>query len=121
MVADARLQTPYAVHLALPNTMQIHPVFHVSLLEHAANDPFPGQWAEPPGPVMVDGEEEQYVDGILDSQEYGRCRKLQYLNKWSGEDHATWEAAVNVNSLQAIDRFHALYPGKPGPLPEPPR
>ena len=119
-MADARLRTPYAVRLALPDTMRIHPVFHVPLLEHAADDPFPGQRAEPPPPVMVDGEEEQYVDGILDSREYGRWRKLQYLIKWSGEDRPTWEAAENVNSLQAIDRFHALYPGKPGPLPEPP-
>ena len=120
VVADARLRTPYAVRLALPDTMRIHPVFHVSLLEHAADDPFPGQRAEPPPPVMVDGEEEQYVDGILDSREYGRWRKLQYLIKWAGEDRPTWEATENVNSLQAIDRFHALYPGKPGPLPEPP-
>ena len=90
------------------------------LLEHVADDPFPGQRAEPPPPAMVDGEEEQYMDGILDSREYGRWRKLQYLIKWSREDRLTWEAAENVNSLQAIDRFHAPYPGKPGPLLEPP-
>ena len=72
VVADARLRTPYAVRLALPDTMRVHPVFHVSPLEHAADDPFPGKRAEPLPPVMVDGEEEQYVDGILDSREYGR-------------------------------------------------
>ena len=46
-----------AVHLRLPATVQIHPVFHVSLLEHAANDPYPGQIAHPPPAVIVDGEE----------------------------------------------------------------
>ena len=43
VVADPRLRTPHAVRVRLPKTMQAHPVFHVSLLEHAAADPFPGQ------------------------------------------------------------------------------
>ena len=30
------------------------------------------------------------------------------------------EDARNVSGLQAIDRFHELYPDKPGPLPEDP-
>ena len=50
-----------AVRLRLPNTVLIHPVFHVSLLEHAANDPFPGLIAPPPPAVIVDGEEEWEV------------------------------------------------------------
>ena len=120
VVADARLRTPYAVRLALPDSMKVHPVFHVSLLEHAADDPFPGQRVEPPPPVVVDGEEEYRVDEVLDSREYGRWKKLQYLVKWSGYDRPTWEAAENVDGLQALDRFHALYPGKPGPLLRPP-
>ena len=47
-----------AVRLRLPATVQIHPVFHVSLLEHAASDPYPGQIAPPPPAVIVDGEQE---------------------------------------------------------------
>ena len=42
VIANPRLRTPYAVRLRLPGTMRIHPIFHVSLLEHAADDPFPG-------------------------------------------------------------------------------
>ena len=61
--------------------MRIHPVFHVSLLEHAAGDPFPGQRQQPPPPVIVDGEEEYYVDDILDSRIFSRWKKLQYLVK----------------------------------------
>ena len=117
VLADDRLRTPYAVRLALPDSMQVHPVFHVSLLEHAADDPFPGQRVEPPPPVVVDGEEEYHVDEILDSREFGRWKKLQYLVKWSGYDRPTWEAAENVDRLQALDRFHALYPGKHGVTP----
>ena len=108
------------MRLALPESMQVHPAFHVSLLEHSADDPFPGQRVEPPPPVVVDGEEEYCVDEVRDSWEYGRWKKLQYLVKWSGYDRPTWEAAENVNGPQAIDRFHVLYPGKPGPLQEPP-
>ena len=119
-VADARLKTPYAVRLALPESMQVHPVFHVSLHEHAADDPVPGQRVELPPPVVVDGEEEYRVDEVLDSREYGRWKKLQYLVKWSGYDRPTWEAAENVDGLQALDCFHALYPGKPGLLLRPP-
>ena len=48
VVGDERLQTPYAVRLALPASMKIHPVFHVSLLEHAREDPYPGQQVPPP-------------------------------------------------------------------------
>ena len=87
--------------------MQIHPLSHVSLLEHAADNPFPGQ---PPPPVEADGEDEYYVDGASGSRLFGRWRKLQYLVKWAGYDHPTWE-----------DRVHALCPHKPGPLPVPPR
>jgi len=96
--------------------MQIHPVFHVSLLEHAANNPFPGQQNPPPPPVEIDGEEEYFVDRILDSRLFGRGRRLQYLVKWTGYDDATWENAEGVDGLVAVDRYHELYPDRPGPL-----
>ena len=117
VVADPRLRMPYTARLRLPDSMRIHSVFHVSLLEHAASDPFPGQRQQPPPPVIVDGMEEYYVDDILDSRIFGRWKKLQYLVKWTGDEHPTWEDAAGVNELQAVDRFHALHPRKPGPLP----
>jgi hypothetical protein len=116
VLEDPHLRTPYAVRLELPPTMQIHPVRHVSELEPAAEDPFPGQQIPPPPPVKVDGEQEWEVEEVLDSRM--RYRKLQYLIKWTGYDQPDWEDARTVNGLRAIDVFHGRYPHKPGPLPE---
>jgi transposase InsO family protein len=112
--------SPYAYRLELAKGMRIHPVFHVSLLEPAADDPYPGQRPNPPPPVEIDGELEWQVDKVLDSRwtGRGRNRKMEYLVKWTGYDQPLWEPAENVNELEAVDRFHERYPGKPGPLPE---
>lgn len=53
----------HAYCLELHNSMQLHPVFHVSLLEPAAQDPLPP-------PVEIDGEQEWFVDYILDYRTY---------------------------------------------------
>jgi hypothetical protein len=42
--------------------------------------------------------------------------QLQYLVWWTGYDQMIWEAAREVDGLQALDVFHEKYPKKPGPL-----
>jgi len=104
----------HAYRLEHLDSMQVHPVFHVSLLEPTAQDPLPGQRQPPPPPVEIDGEQEWFVDSILDSWIYRP--RLQYLVKWTGFDHPNWEPAENVNELEVVTRFHEQYPRKRGPL-----
>ena len=104
-----------AVRLRLPATVQIHPVFHISLLEHAINDPFPGQIAPPPPAVIVDGEEEWEVETIFDSRLH--YNRLQYLVKWKGYDAQTWQPATDLeHSSDLVQEFHQLWPDRPQPL-----
>ena len=101
-----------AVRLRLPATVQLHPVFHVSLLEHAADDPFPGQIAPPSPAVIVDGEEEWEVETIL----VGRLHysRLQYRVKWKGYDTPTWQPATDlIYSSDLVREFHRLWPDRP--------
>ena len=104
-----------AVRLRLPATVQIHPVFHVSLLEHAADDPFPGQIAPHPPAVIVDGEEEWEVETIFDSRLH--YNRLKYLVKWRGYDAPTWQPATDLeHSSELVREFHRLWPDRPRPL-----
>lgn len=60
-----------AYRLELFNTMAIHNVFHVSLLE-PSKKPLPGQADKAPEPVIVDGEKEYIIQAIVDSRRWGR-------------------------------------------------
>ena len=97
VVADPHLKTPYAYRLKFPPDIKVHPVRHISELEAAATDPYPGQTIVPPTPVVIAGGEEWEVDEVLNSRlRYG---KLQYLIKWTGYDRPDWQDATNVNGL----------------------
>jgi len=63
-----RVLSPWAYELDLPETMQIHPVFHVSKLNPVAVDPLPGQVTPPAPPIEVDGDEEYEVEEILNDR-----------------------------------------------------
>ena len=105
-----------AYELDLPAEMRVRTkVFHVSLLELARRDPYPGQHNPPPPPVIVQGEEEWLVEEIVDSRWH--YRTLQYRVRWAGYADLTWEPWYHVNEAAAVDVFHNRYPQKPGPMP----
>ena len=102
----------HAYLLELPATMKIHPVFHVSLLEPCNSDPLPGQvQAENPPPIVVDKNNEWEVEEILDSRMH--YQTPQYLVRWTGYDHPTWEPAEYLSHTPAVVAdFHQQYPNK---------
>ena len=97
--------------LNLPDSMQLHPIFHVSLLEPYGGSNHPD---ERPEPILVDGEEQYVVEAILDSRHY--YRKVQYLVKWQGypDSDNTWCSLSELTHAEAqIQEFHRRYPNKP--------
>ncbi len=115
-----RIISNHAVKLDLPNDLHVHPVSHVNLLEPAAtDDPHPGH-VQPPGPpIEVDGETKYEITAIVDSQLFGRTKKLQYRVQWRGYLELNWEDAPNItNAIDLLHKFYSRYPNKPGLLPQ---
>ena len=105
-----------AYRLQLPESMKIHPVFHVSLLEPYKPSTIPNRIRPPPPPIVIESEPEYEVEDILDSK-YIR-KRLFYFVKWKGYDpcHNSWEPVSFVkNSRRLIEAFHSKYPNRPKP------
>jgi hypothetical protein len=108
--------SPVAYKLELPSTMQIHPVFHVSLLKPAYSDP-DRPVTSPPVPTLVQGHDEWEVQEILDKRP-GRTSP-QYLVRWVGfgPEHDAWVPLRNLSSAsEAIRAFEAEL-ARPRPVP----
>jgi hypothetical protein len=122
---DYKLLGPYTIlarvgsrayKLDLPSNIQIHPVFHISLLEPSqpTSTTIPWHIQPPPLPIILDDEEEWEVEEIVDSQRHRG--KIQYRVKWTGfhDPDTTWYPTENFrNSPDAVTQFHRRYPNKP--------
>jgi len=89
--------------LALPDEMNVHPVFHVELLrEYKGPDYVP-----PPAIICEDGTMRWSVDTILDERGTGSLRKL--LVRWEGygPDRDTWEPRelMMEDAPEAVNEF----------------
>jgi transposase InsO family protein len=106
----AEVRGPVNFRLALPKSMNIHPVFHISLLEPAP----PGA---PPAPTTgiqpINPNAEYEVESILDCQ-YIR-KQVKYLIKWKDYPHSdnTWEPRSHLQCPELLASFHRQNPGLP--------
>lgn len=99
-----------AYKLKLPQSMKIHNVFHVSLLEKVKPDNFNRQPIPLP-PVIIDEQEEYEVKAILNSRL--KRSKVEYLVRWKGfgTEEQSWEPLENVKHAQEeLDKFYRENP-----------
>ncbi len=102
-----QVMSPVNYRLKLPMQWSIHDVFHIDLLtpyhEMAIHGP---NYSRPP-PDLVDKEEEYEVKKILDSQQFSRRCKLQYLIKWKGYPDLDneWVDKNDIHANEAIREF----------------
>jgi hypothetical protein len=104
-----------AYRLALPPLMKnLHPVFHVSLLEPVTENLLEGRTIDPPLPVEVESDIEYEVETILDSRK--RRNQVSYLVSWKGygPEENTWLNFKDLTHCQELlKEFHEKYPSKP--------
>lgn len=104
------LAVPSPLNVRLDTPPGIHPVFHVDLIEKAADDPFPSQrnpTEEPPPIVGDDGAETWEVEEILQAK--GPANKRLARVKWVGYDDPTWEPIDGLLDTEAMDRWEAKF------------
>ena len=97
--------------LKLPDTMKIHNVFFIGLLEtyippQDDQNPFREE------PVLMNGEAEWEVSGVIDSKVDPECDFL-YLIHWKGPWDNTWEPPESLwNAPEVLEAFHCSCPDK---------
>jgi hypothetical protein len=109
-----------AYELALPSTLAIHPVFHVSKLRvyHSGSSAFPDRASAapsrpPPEYIDGDGAEVWEVERVVAMREVRRGRagvRKEFLVKWKGypEWEMTWEPEAGLKQAkEAVQRFLA--------------
>ncbi|APA12632.1 hypothetical protein sscle_09g074020 [Sclerotinia sclerotiorum 1980 UF-70] len=101
---------PINYRLKIPYTMNIHPVFYISLLELA----LPGA---PDAPVTEI--EPVNPNAIYDVETILDCKcvrgKIKYLIKWLDYPHSenTWELKKDLSCPEKLKAFHQRYPDLP--------
>jgi len=97
-----------AYKLSIPDTWQIHNVFHASLLTLYRETEEHGQNFMEPPPEIIEGEEEWEVEDIIAHQQFGRKKTMQYLVRWKGYTpaHDSWVDKKDLYAQELIDKYH---------------
>uniref|UniRef100_A0A8C6W051 Gypsy retrotransposon integrase-like protein 1 n=1 Tax=Nothobranchius furzeri TaxID=105023 RepID=A0A8C6W051_NOTFU len=103
----AEVLGPVSVRLELPPSMQVHPVFHVSLLKPVVSSPLIPPGALPPPVRLADGGIGYRVHCILDVGPRGHGR--QFLADWEGygPEHRQWIPQSWIEDASLIEDFEA--------------
>ena len=93
------------VTLDLPNLPNIFPIFHTSeVWPFVENDDllFPSRSLVPPYPITVEGQQEFFIDKIVDEK---KCGKTLYQVCWQGEgpEGDLWLPAKELSDCKALD------------------
>ena len=96
------------VTLDLPNAPNAFPVFHTSeVRQFLENDDnlFPSHALNPPQPVTIHGEQEFFIDKIINERR--RNKKTQYRVRWQGEgpEGDKWLPASELEDCEALDAW----------------
>jgi hypothetical protein len=98
------------VTLDIPNQPNIFPTFHTSLVKPFKdndNIKFPSRTLDKPGPIDVDGQEEYFVDKIMDHKKIGKG--YRYLVRWRGYGPGDdrWIRGADLEDNIALDEYWA--------------
>ena len=117
-----------AYELDISPRWNIHPTFHVSLLEPYRSSNRPNREQPPREPEDIEGDLEWEVEKIVKSEIISYTRKVQgrnklikelrYFVKWKecAEDENTWEPQEGMKNTQEEEEcFHRENPDMPGP------
>ena len=100
--------------LQLPPALKLHNVFHINRLSPWKGNNINGQEPPPPGPLLVEGEEEYEVGHIRDIRKMGHTLKALVRWKGYGEGNDTWEPLKNLDhASEALADFYHCHPGAP--------
>ena len=107
-----KVLSPITYQLELPLQWKIHDVFHADLLTPYRETELHGPNFTKSPPDLIDGEEEYKVEEILQSQKFGRQRKVQYLIKWKGypDSENQWVDWNDVHADEALAEFKKKNP-----------